>query len=253
MEQRPVCLSIGGSDSCAGAGIQADLRVFEALEVHGCSAITALTAQTPGSISRIQGSTTEQFEAEIRAITNYYSLACIKTGMLFDEAHLNKLIFLKQSLLQNVALIVDPVLISSSGKYLFDAKHAKSAYENLIPLATLWTPNLQEAEFFLGMKIDDPIEAVSSLLLQYKTPVLLKGGHGNGQTLRDIYCDLGGNIEIFEHPKKDLNNDQLHGTGCRLASSIASFIACGKNLSSSVFEAHRWLQGDLKDNISTSA
>ena len=245
MEQRPVCLSIGGSDSCAGAGIQADLRVFEALDVHGCSAITALTAQNPSVISHMQGTLIEQFEAEIQAIASYYDIACLKTGMLFDEAHLNTLIRLKSSQLKNVPLIVDPVLISSSGRALFESAQPKTAYEKLIVYATLWTPNLQEAEFFLGHVIDDPIEATSALLLQYKTPILLKGGHGDTQTLRDIFCDLDGNIEIFEHAKKDLDTSQLHGTGCRLASSIAAFVASGKNLNSAVSQAHRWLQHHL--------
>jgi len=244
MAQRPVCLSVGGSDSCAGAGIQADLRVFEALDVHGCSAITALTAQNPDEILTIQPSSITQFKAELEAITSFYDVACFKTGMLFDAAHVDILL----PYLQDKPLVVDPVCIASSGKLLFEKRTAQAAYEKLIPQATLWTPNLQEAAFFLGAEIEDPVEAVSALLLKYKTPVLLKGGHSAGNVLRDIFCDLDGSIDIFEHPKLSLSTQQTHGTGCRLASSIASFLAKNEPLCSAANKAHQWLQHDLNHN-----
>ena len=245
MEQRPVCLSVGGSDSCGGAGIQADLRVFEALNIHGCSAITALTAQNPEVITHIQGTSVAQFSAEILAIADFYPIACIKTGMLFDEDHLDALMALLESRLSHVPLIVDPVLIASSGKNLFDSGQAKAAYERLIPRANLWTPNLVEAAYFLDQQGDDPIEMASALLLRYQTPVLLKGGHASDNTLRDIFCDLDGSVEIFSHNKQDLNSHQSHGTGCRLASSIAAFIAHGEGMSTAITHAHRWLQTEL--------
>ncbi|MDX8387194.1 MAG: hydroxymethylpyrimidine/phosphomethylpyrimidine kinase [Ghiorsea sp.] len=246
MEERPVCLTVGGSDSCGGAGIQADLRVFESLEVHGCSAITALTAQNPKNISHIQPSSIEQFEAELKAIANFYDVACIKTGMLYDDNHLNTLISLHQTHLPKTKLIVDPVLIASSGKHLFICDDTVTAYKKLITSATLWTPNLQEAAFFLGHPVDDPVDAVSELLLMGKTAVLLKGGHGEGDVLRDILCEKDGTITFFEHTKQNIQTEQAHGTGCRLASAIAANLCHENSLHSSVYEAQHWLQTDLK-------
>ena len=241
MEQRPVCLSIGGSDSCAGAGIQADLRVFEAIGVHGCSAITALTAQNPKEILHIQASSTPHFATEIQAITSFYDVTCIKTGMLYDQAHVETLI----PFIGNTPLIVDPVLIASSGKLLFEENAAKHVYPKLLQHAILWTPNLQEAAYFLGKEVQDPVEAVSALVLAYQIPVLLKGGHGQGNVLRDIFCDTHGNIEIFEHIKQQVSPLNLHGTGCRLAAAIAAYYAMDKHLLSAIAQAHDWLQSDL--------
>ncbi len=247
MEQEPVCLTVGGSDSCGGAGIQADLRVFEALELRGCSAITALTAQNPIEIIHIEGSSITQFEAELQAISNFYNVRCLKTGMLYDEEHLNALIAVKQRGLKEALLVVDPVLIASSGRQLFNADQALTVYGELISLATVWTPNLQEAAFFLGSEIDDPIEAASALLMQFRTPVLLKGGHGETTLLRDIFCDIDGSVDIYEHPRQALNRAGLHGTGCRLASAITAYLARGETLAASVSKSHQWLQNNLKD------
>jgi hydroxymethylpyrimidine/phosphomethylpyrimidine kinase len=246
MEQRPVCLSVGGSDSCGGAGIQADLRVFESLEVHGCSAISALTAQNPSSINHIQPSSIEHFKSEITTLANYYDIQCIKTGMLYDEQHLNILLEMIQEHMPKAPLIVDPVLIATSGKHLFTSENTVDAYKKLIKAATLWTPNLQEAAFFLGHPIDDPVEAISELLLQNQTAVLLKGGHGEGDVLRDIFCDLDGTITFFEHKKQSLQHAQAHGTGCRLASAIAANLCHENNLLTAIHEAQHWLQTNLQ-------
>jgi len=245
MEQRPVCLSIGGSDSCAGAGIQADLRVFEALDVHGCSAITALTAQNPDHILHIQPSSINQFTAELEAITGYYDVACIKTGMLYDQAHVDALI----PFLQGKKVVVDPVLMASSGKLLFDESTAKAAYDMLIPHATLWTPNLDEAAFFLNTDINDAVEAATALVLRYRTPILLKGGHSQDQLLRDIFCDTTGHIAMFTHAKQALKHAAAHGTGCRLASAVAAYICHGNHTEDAIRQAQHWLQHELSQNI----
>jgi len=232
---------VGGSDSCAGAGIQADLRVFNTLGVQGCSATTALTAQNPKEILHIQASSLPQFQAELQAITRYYDVACIKTGMLYDQAHVETLI----PFIGNTPLIVDPVLIASSGKLLFEKNSTKTSYPKLLQHSMLWTPNLQEAAYFLGKGVQDPIEAATALVLNYHTPVLLKGGHGQGTILRDIFCDTQGNIEIFEHAKQNISPLHLHGTGCRLASAIAAYYAMGQHLLPAIHQAHDWLQSDF--------
>ncbi len=244
MEQRPVCLTVGGSDSCGGAGIQADLRVFEALGVQGCSATTALTAQNPDVIQSIQPSSIDHFSAELHAIFSYYDVVCIKTGMLYDQAHLQALL----PWIKNTPLVVDPVLISSSGTFLFAKDTAKDAYAKLIPHATLWTPNLDEAAFFLGNTTHDAKQTALRLFEMFQTPVLLKGGHGKSDILQDIFCAKDGTIQVFEHPKQDINSEKLHGTGCRLASAIATFIAKYGDLATAVHHAHDWLQSDLNSS-----
>ncbi len=241
MEQRPVCLSVGGSDSCAGAGIQADLRVFEALGVHGCSATTALTAQNPEHVLSIEPSSITHFTAELEAVMHYYDVRCIKTGMLYDTAHLQALI----PWIDDIPLIVDPVLIASSGTYLFDKDAARPAYEALLTHATLWTPNLEEAAYFLGSEVNNSKQAAQALQNKYQKAVLLKGGHGTTNVLQDIYCDTSGNILGFEHQKQSLSNAQTHGTGCRLAAAIAAYLALNHDLSESVSLAIAWLQSDL--------
>ncbi|MDX8381633.1 MAG: hydroxymethylpyrimidine/phosphomethylpyrimidine kinase [Ghiorsea sp.] len=242
MEQRPICLTVGGSDSCGGAGVQADLRVFEALSIKGCSATTALTAQNPEHILHIQASSIEHFTTELQAITSYYDVQCFKTGMLFDQDHLNALL----PFLHDRKVVIDPVLISSSGKKLFDETTAKAAYEELIPLATLWTPNFEEASFFLGQPIKNTEQAAKDLQNQYQTPVLLKGGHGNSEILQDTFCNAEGIVHVLTHHTQHLTIDQSHGTGCRLASAIAVYLALNHSLEDAILNAHQWLQSDLK-------
>jgi hydroxymethylpyrimidine/phosphomethylpyrimidine kinase len=241
VEQRPVCLSVGGSDSCAGAGIQADLRVFEALGVQGCSAITALTAQNPETILHIQPSSIQQFKAELEAVTRFYDVRCIKTGMLYDKAHLQTLL----PFLQDKIVVIDPVLIASSGTLLFDQQTAKAAYEQLIPRASLWTPNLDEAAFFLGEPVRNAAQAAQSLQQKYQTAVLVKGGHSNQHILADTFCDDQGNTQCFEHQKQALSTQKTHGTGCRLAAAIAAYLSKNNEISSSISQAIQWLQSEL--------
>ena len=242
-------LSVGGSDSCGGAGIQADLRVFSSVGVHGASAITALTAQNPNAILQITPSPLIQFEGELQAIANYYDVTCIKTGMLFDDLHLQSLLNLKQHLMPNSQLVIDPVLVASSGALLFDATSAREAYTTLISHATIWTPNLQEAAFFLDANVadieQDMFEAAAALLLQFKVPVLLKGGHQSGDVCNDIFADVQGNLIAFEHPKKQLQHDRTHGTGCRLASALAAYLSLGLPMQQAIEKAQSWLQSDL--------
>ena len=237
----PVCLTIGGSDSCGGAGIQADLRVFEALGVKGCSATTALTAQNPHAITRIEPVSLAQLDAEIHAVFDYYDVAVVKTGMLVDAEHV-ALISALLDQRHKGPLIIDPVMVSSSGKPLLDVGGVDALMHALVPQATLITPNLDEAAVILGAPVDDPVAAVAQLREKLACAVLLKGGHGDGDQLLDLLCDSGGEIRRFEHAKQAWGAEQCHGTGCRLASATAAMIAYGKGIQLSVKEAITYLQ-----------
>ncbi|MDQ6995854.1 MAG: bifunctional hydroxymethylpyrimidine kinase/phosphomethylpyrimidine kinase [Mariprofundus sp.] len=239
---RPVCLSIGGSDSSGGAGIQADLRVFEALGTHGCSAITALTAQNPESVVRIEPSSLAQLDAEIHAVFDYYDVAVVKTGMLVDAEHI-ALISGLLSQLHRGALVIDPILVSSSGRPLLDAGAKETLMHALMPLATLITPNFDEADALFGKRGEVSVDSLKAMMERAGCAVLLKGGHGEGAQLIDRLCEPGGSMHEFEHARQAWSRDQCHGTGCRLASAISAYLAHGKSLSQSVDKAVSFLCG----------
>lgn len=226
---RPVCLTVGGSDSCGGAGIQADLRVFEAFSVQGCSVTTALTAQNPDCISRIEPVSLAQLDAEMHALFDYYDVKVVKTGMLVDAEHVAVVAALLQQLHQG-ELVIDPVFISSSGKQLLDAGGIDALVHGLLPQATLLTPNLDEAALLLSRAIHDPELAAKQLADRFNCAVLLKGGHGAEDELVDVLCDQDGIISSFSHARQAWSKGQSHGTGCRLASAVAAALALGKPL-----------------------
>jgi len=239
---RPVCLTIGGSDSCGGAGIQADLSVFQTLGVHGCSATTALTAQNPANISRIEAVSLAQLDAEMHAVFDYYNVVAVKTGMLLDVEHIALVSALLHELHDGI-VVVDPVMVSSSGKRLLQEGAVDTVIQALLPMATLLTPNLDEAAVLLGEPVLDMQQAAVKLSEQYNIVVLLKGGHAKADDLLDVLCDADGEIHAFKHPRQAWSPKQSHGTGCRLASAITANLAHDKPLKQAVNDAIDYLQG----------
>lgn len=239
MRQRPaVCLTIGGSDSCGGAGIQADLRMFDRLAVRGCSVITALTAQNPAQISHIEAVSVTQIKAELAAIFNFFDVQVVKTGMLFNAECVECVATALHRFHPSRPLIVDPVMVASSGKTLLDQEGIDAIQQLLIPQATLLTPNLDEAAVLLGTTMDDAAEAASSLLMRYRCAVLLKGGHKKGaKILHDFLCMKSGDVYPFSHEAQAWGLDQAHGTGCRLAATIAGLMARGEPLAAACEQA----------------
>jgi len=224
-DKRPVCLTIGGSDSCGGAGIQADLRIFEQFDVKGCSVVTALTAQNPQEILRIEPVSLAQIEAEIHAIFDYYDVAVVKTGMLIDAEHIAVISALLGEYHAGKPLIVDPVMIASSGQRLLDEGAVQTLKKSLITRATLTTPNLEEAAVFLGRPVGNTVEDAAALVREFGCAILLKGGHGDGDELVDVLCEANGKVSTFVHPRQNWSTEQAHGSGCRLASAIAVGLA----------------------------
>lgn len=225
---RRVCLTVGGSDSCGGAGIQADLAMFARVGVAGCSAITALTAQNPERILRIEASPPAQLAAELEAIFSYYAVVAVKTGMLVGRDHIRTLAAALSQRPDPCQLVVDPVMISTSGTPLLDEAGRQALATELFPMASLITPNLPEGEILLGETIDDPVEAAAELVRRFRCPVLLKGGHGEDNAmLLDVLCMGDGEIHLLEHPRLDWDREQAHGSGCRLAAAIAAYLGLG--------------------------
>jgi len=228
MEQRPVCLSIGGSDSCGGACIQADQRVFSELGVTGCSAITALTAQNPRQITRIEPVSLAQLDAELHTVFDYYDVAAVKTGMLLDAEHIAVVAAALQQRHKQGTLIIDPVMLASSGRRLLDAPAVETLVKALLPMTTLLTPNLDEAAVLLGRPVSDARADCRELVQSFGCAVLLKGGHGAGETLIDVLCEPDGNLTSIEHPRLAWSESNSHGSGCRLAAAIAAILAQNK-------------------------
>jgi len=235
---------VGGSDSCAGAGVQADLRVFASLGVVGCSAITALTAQNPARVLRVEPVPLAQFDAELHAVSDYYDIAAVKTGMLTSAGHIAVLLAWLDLHAPDAALVVDPVMRASSGKALLDEAGAAALRQALAPRAMLLTPNLDEAAALLERPVTNQESDAAALAGMLNCHVLLKGGHGEGEILIDVLADPEGATQRFEHPRKQANEARLHGTGCRLAAGIAAFLAQGETLEAAISGAIKHLRKD---------
>src|SRR5690625_5147485 len=222
---KPVVLTIAGSDSGGGAGIQADLRTFSARDVFGTTAITCLTAQNPDSVTDVSPVKPDFLSEQILQVDRFFTLQAVKTGMLISADLVQEVIkFLKER--PKLPAVIDPVMVATSGAVLLDPKTADLLREELLPLATVFTSNLDEAKIFL---VDAPKNAreMNSAALELAkkigAPVLLKGGHLKGELVTDVLADPGGEIHVFTDSRiMDVNT---HGSGCTLAAAIAAELA----------------------------
>ena len=220
------CLTIAGSDSGGGAGIQTDLKTFAALGVHGTSAITALTAQNTQGVSAVHPVPTKHLVAELDAVFDDFDIAAVKTGMLGD-ARTVRCVARELARRQPHWLVVDPVMIATSGARLLDKDAVRVLIESLIPLANVLTPNLPEAEALTGIAIrtaSDGERAAVKLRGFGAKAVLLKGGHGRGKEVVDRWFDTRGSFEI-RHRRLPFD---AHGTGCTLSAALAAELAKGR-------------------------
>ena len=237
-------LTIAGSDSGGGAGIQADLKTFAALECFGMTVITALTAQNTLGVQSIFPVPASMVEQQLEAILSDMGADAIKIGMLFDSA-ITEAVADKLSRLSPIPIVLDPVLNAKGGATLLK-KEAIHSLKKLFPLALLITPNLVEASQLLGYRIDrkEQMEKASlDLLSMGANHVLLKGGHlleGRGT---DCFCSKTGQIHWMEQPFIETKN--THRTGCALSSAIAAFLARKYPLKEAIREAKLFLSSAL--------
>ncbi len=225
MKPRPVALTIAGSDSGGGAGIQADLKTFAALGIHGTSAITALTPPNTRGGDAVHPVPTRHLRAELDAVFDDFPVAAVKTGMLGD-ARTVRCVARELARRKPRWLVVDPVMIATSGAHLLEPDAVRVLMDQLIPLADVLTPNLPEAEALLGARIRnarDAEHAGTALRDLGAKAVLLKGGHGHGREAIDRWFDARGMLEL-RHPRLPGN---YHGTGCTLSSALAAELAKG--------------------------
>jgi hydroxymethylpyrimidine/phosphomethylpyrimidine kinase len=239
----PVVLSIAGSDSVGGAGIQADLKTISALGCFGTTAITAITAQNTLTVSGIHPVPVDIVKAQIKAVMDDIKPAAIKIGMV-HSATVATAIAETLSYYPNVPVIFDPVMVATSGDRLITNDTIEIFKQQLFPLAELVTPNLDEAAILAGMaaiKTIDAMKEAAVAIMRYKCKaVLIKGGHLKGADLFDIYLDKNGQEYIFQSTAIDTIN--THGTGCSLSSAIASFIALGNDLHTSISKGKEYIQ-----------
>ena len=234
-------LTIAGSDSSGGAGIQADLKTFLANGVYGMSAITALTAQNTCGVRSVMNSTAEFLCDQLDAIFEDIFPDAIKIGMV-SSAELIEIIAAKLKFRGAKNIVVDPVMVATSGSRLIDEDAIKTLEEKLFPLATVITPNLPELETIAA--IDDMELAAKKIFEQYGCAVLAKGGHGHNDA-NDYLFDGAG--KWFYGRRIDTAN--THGTGCTLSSAIAANLAKGYDLKVSIGRAKSYLTGALSTGL----
>jgi hydroxymethylpyrimidine/phosphomethylpyrimidine kinase len=240
----PIALTIAGSDSSGGAGIQADLKTFSALGIYGASVITALTAQNTQGVRAVHAVPGDFVGAQIEAVLSDLDVRAIKIGMAGTAESVEAIAKSLDSV--EIPLVVDPVMVTTSGDPLLDNAAVDAMCEGLLPLADLVTPNLQETARLLGQPVaaDETEMRAQARALHERGPraVLVKGGHGAGLEAVDILFD-GTRYDRLAVPKVDTKN--THGTGCTLASAIAAGLAHGASLRDAVFRAKAYLTDAL--------
>ena len=238
-------LTIAGSDSSGGAGIQADLKTFAALGTYGMSCICAVTAQNTRGVTGIFDISTDMIAAQLAAVYEDVAPDAVKTGMLSTPA-------ITETVADFLAahpicpLVVDPVMVATSGDVLLAPEAIEMYKKKLIPLATVITPNLPEAEVLAGIKIkteDDMKKAGEMLLAMGPTAVLIKGGHREDLTATDFLCTKDG---CRTYRTEAIQTKNTHGTGCTLSSAIAAFLAKGCETEEAVGEAKRYITGAIR-------
>ena len=244
----PIALTIAGADTGGGAGIQADLKTFAALGVHGCSVLTCMTAQNPAEVLEVMPSYVDFLRQQLLAVLRELPPSAVKTGMLYNAELIHAVAeFLKD---KSVKLVVDPVMISTSGAELMQSDAVQVLCRELFPLASLLTPNLDEAAYLLRHPIQNRSElsaAARELYQLFGCPVLAKGGHlRDSDQAVDILWD-GSRESIFCKPF--INGVSTHGTGCTFSSAITAFLCRGFSLEESVNRAKEYVNRVIGDSV----
>ena len=241
----PVTLTIAGSDCSAGAGIQADLKTFQHFQVHGLTAVTCVVSETADIVRAVHPVPVNVVRDQISLLLESFPVATVKTGMLFSAAHVTAVAEILR-IHPLVQLVVDPVMIASTGAPLLEPAALAAYREFLLPLARVITPNLPEAEALLGERIQDEASLESAarrLSEMFGTAVLLKGGHLDGPECVDLLVDQGV-VHRFRAARIAVAGS--HGTGCTLSAAIAAGLALGEALPRAVQIAKTYLGGTLE-------
>jgi hydroxymethylpyrimidine kinase / phosphomethylpyrimidine kinase / thiamine-phosphate diphosphorylase len=243
-----IALSIAGSDSSAGAGIQADLKTFSSLGVYGCTALTTITSQTGSGISRILQVSPKMIEKQIQAVLDDITPDAIKIGMVYGKNAISSIRkVLKES---KIPMILDPVMIAGTGERLLNSDAVTDLITHLLPLSTVATPNKFEAEILSGQKINSvqsAITAAEKIRKKGANNVVLKGGHLPGRFSTDII--LNSRNHVFELSNHRLTYDRMHGGGCTFSASLTAYVAKNYAIVDACRSANQFTHSSLKNRI----
>lgn len=247
-------LTIAGSDSGGGAGIQADIKTFQELDVFGTSAITAVTAQNTCGVHGVYPMPAAAVKAQIDAIGTDFDIAAVKTGMLFDA----ELIAETATGIQCHGwhnIVVDPVMIAKGGAALLQEEALEAMRTLLLPLAAVITPNIPEAEMLSGIEIQNAADrkgAAEQILAFGAKAVVIKGGHANNPLIAEDYC-LDQNGDSFVLRSARIHTQQTHGTGCTFSAALAAELAKGQKLPEALVTAKRFIYAALTHQLHIGA
>lgn len=242
----PAALTIAGSDSGGGAGIQADLRAFRAAGVFGCSAIAAVTSQNPANVLRIDPVPPESLRTQIEAVVSVFRIRAVKTGMLFSAELIRTAVSALKAL--NCPVVVDPVMVSTSGVRLLQEDAICAVCEELLPQADWMTPNIPEAELLLGRPLkgfDDLLAGAEELGRRFRCGVVLKGGHAESDPEARDAVFFGGRRMALCSVRIPALPHAAHGTGCTFSASLAAGLARGLSPEHSLTGAKRFVFDSL--------
>ena len=248
----PVALTIAGSDSSAGAGIQADLKTFSALGVYGLTAITCVVAETPGNVLRIEPINPEIVHEQVAVLARNFPIAAAKTGLLCSGEIVEAVargIDLLRKIDNRIPIVVDPVTVATSGDMLLTPEAMEIYERELFPIATLLTPNLEEAGKLIGEPIRDletMRKAGKQLQQKYQVSILLKGGHLAGDDAVDLLF-AGDKISEFSAPF--VRGVATHGTGCTFSAAITAALASGLSLEAAVRRAKEFVTASIAQRL----
>ncbi|EOT48648.1 phosphomethylpyrimidine kinase [Enterococcus sp. AZ150] len=240
--------TIAGSDSGGGAGIQADLKTFQGAGVYGTSVITAVTAQNTVGVYQIEALTPTIISAQLNAIQADFPIQAYKTGMLFDATIIKQVA--KQLDTQNMPIVVDPVMIAKGGASLLQLEAIEALKTNLLPIATICTPNLPEAEIISGIEITDDQslqQAAKKILELGVQTVIMKGGHATGTQASDTVFSVNESPYRLSTPRYETKH--THGTGCTFSAAITAHLAQGMSVKPAIIEAKKFIDRAIFDSL----
>ena len=244
----PVVLTIAGSDSSGGAGVQADLKTFTALGVYGASAITAITAQNTVGVHSQCAIAPQMVYNQIKSVLDDLEPSVVKIGMLSNVDIVSAVVEALRC--HSLPIVLDPVIVSSSNHRLLSEEAVGVIKDQLLPISTIVTPNIPEMQTLSGVMLtsDDQKQIAAEHLLDYGVKaVLLKGGHEQGDVKRDLlYVKNGKGLSISEYLSETITTDNIHGTGCTLSSAIAAYMGRGYRLEEAVAHAKRFVTDAIR-------
>ncbi|MGH8093362.1 MAG: bifunctional hydroxymethylpyrimidine kinase/phosphomethylpyrimidine kinase [Chthoniobacterales bacterium] len=244
-----VALTIAGSDCSAGAGLQADLKTFGALGVFGLTAVTCVVAEVPGKVSRIDAVDTRNVREQIELCLAHFPVRAIKTGLLCSAEIVETVADVLEASAGAIPIIVDPVMVATSGDILLQPEAIELYRGRLFPRATLVTPNIAEAAALTGQAVCNLAEmrvAGEELARKFGTPFLIKGGHLSGERAIDLLCD-GARVAEFSAPF--VAGVSTHGTGCTCSAAIAAGLARGDSLEHAIARAKDFVSRAIREHF----